>query len=155
MHSDPTFESVCRQAETALVEAALAGESANDAKQKRLSGLLLSEIGTDWHGRQYVLPPTRSDGTGYLYLLACREAPSLIKIGHASNLSQRMKGLQTGTPFELRFIMIAHCKRARRVEKALHFRYREKRIRGEWFDMRAVDLHGLAEKFGRSAICLI
>jgi hypothetical protein len=58
-----------------------------------------------------------------------------VKIGQATNISQRLDTLQTGCPFVMRVerILEAPNGRTEELEDKLHRRYRTKRVRGEWF----------------------
>jgi hypothetical protein len=74
-----------------------------------------------------------------IYFVACPSA-SAVKIGYAAKRSylsdaatafERMSLLQTGCPFELELLAI--CPGDRAAEAALHERFSDARIRGEWF----------------------
>lgn len=54
-----------------------------------------------------------------------------IKIGVATDLSKRLAALQTGSPAELRLLGTMTGDMA--DERALHVRFRDHRLRGEWF----------------------
>lgn len=54
-----------------------------------------------------------------------------IKIGYTKHLNSRVKGLQTSSPVPLK--LITSMKGGRSIERALHARFSDLRIRGEWF----------------------
>jgi hypothetical protein len=65
-------------------------------------------------------------------------ANSLLKIGYADNLKQRISGMRTGSPVELKlqhFIYFVDCMIAGMVEKDAHDELAEYRRRGEWFEI--------------------
>ena len=61
-----------------------------------------------------------------------------VKIGVADNVKSRLNGIQTGNPNECYVISIIPCrdsKAAYSLEKKLHWEYRFRKKRGEWFDL--------------------
>ena len=54
---------------------------------------------------------------------------SPVKIGRAIDVASRLKSLQTGTPHELRTLLVLDGDR----EMEMHDRFARHRIRGEWF----------------------
>lgn len=76
----------------------------------------------------------------YVYFIrsgAKKKCP--IKIGVASDVSQRIRELQTGNPTELSLIAAIPCdsrKHAYSVESTLHRRFSRQHVRGEWFTYR-------------------
>lgn len=73
---------------------------------------------------------------GYVYLICDPEEKGKFKIGVTrGSIEKRIKSLQTGNPNEI-FI----CKYFKTVdpyffEKQLHFRYRDYKAKGEWFEL--------------------
>ncbi|WP_329103269.1 GIY-YIG nuclease family protein [Streptomyces sp. NBC_01439] len=68
-----------------------------------------------------------------VYVIAM-DGSQLVKIGYtAGNPVQRMAGLQTGLPVALSLLW--HREGSRALESALHARFAEHRVRGEWFDL--------------------
>lgn len=57
----------------------------------------------------------------------------LIKIGMTVDMSDRLKTLQVGCPDELKLLGVIYDRRALRIEQALHARFNEHHVRGEWF----------------------
>jgi len=69
----------------------------------------------------------------HLYIIQSDKTGAL-KIGRSKNPKQRLKQLQTGSPYKLKLILIVEGKG--NIEKNLHERlkrYRQRR-NGEWFD---------------------
>lgn len=58
-----------------------------------------------------------------------------VKIGVATNLDKRLKGLQTGNPRELKILYSFFTEWPYVVEAKLHKKYKHKHIRCEWFDI--------------------
>lgn len=77
---------------------------------------------------------------GYIYLI-CDPSNDAYKIGVTRNInSNRIKKLQTGNPSELYIIKTYKCDYPFRLEKMLHFKYSNKRILNEWFDLTIDDI---------------
>lgn len=55
------------------------------------------------------------------------------KIGISVNANERIKTLQTGNAGELILIDEVEVEGANKLEKELHSKYNECRVRGEWF----------------------
>ena len=60
---------------------------------------------------------------------------NLYKIGKTNCLKKRLASLQCGNPQKIEVVFEAKVKDAQRVEKLVHKKYQEHRIRGEWFDL--------------------
>jgi|SRR5579859_31314 len=79
----------------------------------------------------------------YVYFVMAATEPPLYKIGIAKNLRRRLRCLQTSCPFDLAiFYKRRRLSRqlARDEERHLHALFREKRCRGEWFQLGHADL---------------
>jgi hypothetical protein len=74
----------------------------------------------------------------YVYFLGnANDSTTLIKIGVAVDIAQRIYQLQTLAPFKLTcFEYVEAQGRAYEIEKALHRHFRTRRVKGEWFDIR-------------------
>ncbi len=72
-----------------------------------------------------------------------------VKIGHAVNIKTRMRSIKTGCPFELELIRVEDGGASE--ERAVHQRFADRRIQGEWFtltpDWRAELLDGSATQY--------
>ena len=68
---------------------------------------------------------------GFVYFIEATGTP-FVKIGYTSDIKDRLKKLQTASPYELRALV---CMRADLVEEQrLHERFKSVRVRGEWFE---------------------
>ena len=65
------------------------------------------------------------------------------KIGYAKSFYKRLKSYQTSLPYGPEVIKIIRSKNMRELEKELLNKYKEKRIRGEWFDLNEEDIQYL------------
>jgi hypothetical protein len=68
----------------------------------------------------------------YLYLIKCKEA---YKIGVATDVRSRIASLQTGNPYKLELADCFQFTNAEFVERALHQKYNDLRMLGEWFEI--------------------
>ena len=60
----------------------------------------------------------------------------LYKIGQTSNMQDRMRNLQTGSPTKLEIVKFIQTDDALTIERKLHNTFKETRIRGEWFALK-------------------
>ena len=68
--------------------------------------------------------------TGTIYFIQGENGP--IKIGHTTGKPMtRLKSLQTGHPHKL--TLLATAPGTKQMEKALHLRFRQYQLEGEWF----------------------
>lgn len=87
----------------------------------------------------------------YLYIIKCQDYH---KIGIANDVESRLSQLATGNPYRLDVVVTYEFENAEVVEKAIHQRYKDKRKRGEWFELSYDDLkniHEICLKLGGSA----
>lgn len=88
-----------------------------------ISEALLDEI----EKAQYTVP-------GYVYLIKCSRS-TYYKIGNARNVESRRDMLQVGCPYYLVIIATLSTNNPQRLEKAMHKKFKAKRMYGEWFDL--------------------
>lgn len=84
---------------------------------------------------------------GIVYLVHA-SGTNLYKIGMTiNNVQKRVSELQTGSPHELKCIAALQSDEAHVMESRLHHRFKNYRVRGEWFEF---DEHtpGIEETFG-------
>ena len=89
--------------------------------------------------------------TQYLYIIRCRE---FYKIGVANDVESRLAQLSTGNPFPLEVQVLYEFENAEPIERALHQRYKENRVRGEWFKLEYDDqknIHSVCLSLGGRA----
>ena len=85
----------------------------------------------------------RKKVNGYVYVIHC-EGTTFYKIGISKkNYNDRLYNLQIGCPFELEMIYVSHSDDHRRLEKELHKKFKDKCVRGEWFDLDEASLDTL------------
>ena len=63
---------------------------------------------------------------------------NFVKIGVADNIKNRLNGIQTGNPNKCKVICAIPCKdsnSAFSLERKLHWEYRLRKKRGEWYDL--------------------
>lgn len=85
---------------------------------------------------------TKRNGTAKTYLMH-DENIHYTKIGKSVNPKHREKTLQGEKPT---ITMFAVCEND--VEKKLHIKYADKRIRGEWFDLTQEDIDNIVNEYG-------
>lgn len=78
----------------------------------------------------YEQPIPPSPAGPFVYAIRCGEHT---KIGIAKNVEQRLALLQTGCPEPLKIVDVIEAKDPLRIERRLHFEFRQYRTRGEWF----------------------
>lgn len=81
----------------------------------------------------------------FVYIAKCE---SFFKIGKSNNLKRREKGLQTGNPFDVSIIAYVESYEANSLEKSIQNRYRDRKIKGEWFDLDQDDFLNIVNRFG-------
>jgi len=90
--------------------------------------------GPDFKIRLRALPMRRTHrpivGVAYVYFVQAR-ACGPIKIGFSRDVLARLIRLQIGNPNEL--VLLAACEGSERDESALHSRFADLWVRGEWF----------------------
>lgn len=70
-------------------------------------------------------------GAGTIYFITCEAPDYPIKIGIATNLGKRLRGIQIGSPF--RIVLLAQMPGSYFDERLLHGQFKELHLRGEWF----------------------
>lgn len=85
----------------------------------------------------------------YVYLMVNSDT-GYVKIGTSKNPRYREKTLHSQEP---KVDMIALWKCDKKVEKELHEKYKEKRVRGEWFDLKLYDLKEIEEYMTQKNKC--
>ena len=74
----------------------------------------------------------------YVYAFAsCDTVKPAIKIGRTTNLAVRLSQLRMGSPHVSDFVATFLCENATWLECALHAYFRERHVRGEWYEVGA------------------
>ena len=79
-----------------------------------------------------------------VYVIQCLD---YYKIGESKHTEKRMKQHQTSNPFDLNVVLKIHSKEPKKLEKELHSRFENVRIRGEWFKLADEDIWDLFYEF--------
>lgn len=110
------------------------------AKKVQASGMTAGAFCEEWAREVYAelnpLPPKLDpDRPGSMERVYVVGYGPYIKIGFSgSEKGSRIRSLQTGTPEKLEHL--AHLAGSRKLEKALHAKFKPYRLRGEWFKRR-------------------
>ena len=86
-----------------------------------------------------------------VYFIYCGDQQnSPVKIGVTSDIDNRIANLQTGNPYILKCKALIPCKdkaQAYNLESYLHYRFRKKRMVGEWFRLYNFNLKAILDDF--------
>jgi hypothetical protein len=66
-----------------------------------------------------------------------------VKIGRAKRILRRLKGIQTGNPNDLRILYLYKTRDPARDERRVHKHFKDKHIRGEWYDITHKEIKAL------------
>lgn len=91
-----------------------------------------------------MLKRRKKDKDRYLYLIS---GGGLTKIGIADDVKKRVKTLNLASPVQLEVIASFFVPNAMTVEGELHTRFKDKRVRGEWFDLSQSDIDFILSLF--------
>lgn len=69
---------------------------------------------------------------GYVYLV---RSPHGYKIGQTAHPDSRVALFQTASPFPVELLAVIYAPYVNALERALHRKYADKKIRGEWFSL--------------------
>lgn len=104
--------------------------------------------------RYFIADPTDDNGSvraadeaipGFVYLV---ESAGLVKIGIASDVSRRLRQLNSQSAVPVRLLGAFRSEDARKSELDLHARYRAQRSHGEWFRLAASDIEEICVAVG-------
>lgn len=79
---------------------------------------------------------------GFVYIIS--EGTEFFKIGWASNVKQRLKDLQIANPRRLQIVKQIQSTN-KKDEKIIHYKYHDKKVRGEWFELDSSDIEEIEE----------
>lgn len=85
-------------------------------------------------------------GFVYVVFVEPEGAQRLCKIGMSASLSERVKTLQTSSPYEIQVACCYFVPDMRNEERDLHEMFRGSHVRGEWFDLTSADLTRIASR---------
>lgn len=87
----------------------------------------------------YPRPPSpRKVESGYVYLI--RSEQGAYKIGKSKNAERRISAMGVKLPFPIEPIQIIKTDDMNNLEAQLHYKFIEKRIEGEWFNLAPDDI---------------
>ena len=83
---------------------------------------------------------------GSIYLLNT-ENTNFYKIGFAFDVEERVSDLQAGSPFKILIVASKKNISPRELEKRMHFEYRDRRTRREWFEFTEEEVNNIKALF--------
>jgi len=93
--------------------------------------LALFDVRKSWH------PVIQQDKSGCIYLI---QSNGLCKIGITKDFERRMADFQRTIPTEVNIVWSAEVEDAYKMERALHEHFKDKWVKGEWFDLNEDDM---------------
>ena len=89
-----------------------------------------------------------ADGAGFVYVIYLNDSSNdrFYKIGMSASFSDRIVAHQCSSPFEIYVACAYFVGNMRDEEKALHNRFGENRVRGEWFRLDDDDIDFIASR---------
>lgn len=98
------------------------------------------------HGR-----PTKSGLPLCIYVIS--HPHGFYKIGFTRDINNRLRGLQVGSPYELKVVKLVECQNSFEVEQRIKWGYLfNKRIRGEWYELDESELEDVIKIINETAI---
>lgn len=76
---------------------------------------------------------------GFLYIL-WNESLNLIKIGVSNSPKRRIRDIKSYSPFDLDLVLLKYYEDVYSLEKMVHDKWQNNRIKGEWFQGHKNDL---------------
>ena len=80
-----------------------------------------------------------SKGDHCVYVIKHKGKSSIYKIGKSADFHQRFETIQSYNSAELEVVLVQKTSLNDYLEKILHFEFKSKKIRGEWFDLSKED----------------
>ena len=77
-----------------------------------------------------------------VYLFVCE---GRYKIGHTIDTNQRRRSMLTGNPFNVKVVHTIPTNKPKQLERHFHEKFKDKRVRGEWFDLTASDVSAFSD----------
>ncbi len=84
------------------------------------------------------------DKSGYVYLIYVDAPERFYKIGMSSNFGERFFAHQCSSPYAICIACAFFVPNMRYMERSLHARYADRRVRGEWFSLSIEDVKEIA-----------
>lgn len=90
--------------------------------------------------------PNRLPSRGWVYVVRVKDGP--VKIGISlTNVDARIQQIDYAIPYELEVIGILPTEDPCILEAQIHFRYRECRLKGEWFNLSRAQVRAIVTKY--------
>ncbi len=122
--SDPAYQDVALLC-AREIEAGKHRQHRAEQRQARQRDRIMQRVANKWNIQ------------GVIYLLRCE---GLYKIGHTSNLKRRRRELETQSPGRLKLVHRIKTDDPPGLEAYWHKRFRDKRVKGEWFQLTRDDV---------------
>ena len=106
-------------------------DTKEDISYKSLMNELISEVNRE----NFKLPHNRN----YVYIIKA-EHGNFYKIGRSQDPNSRLHDLQTSNYSKLELVAVFNCLDSNRLESEAHKLFKEKKMRGEWFEIVLPDL---------------
>jgi hypothetical protein len=85
---------------------------------------------------------------GYVYIYTNPRFPTQYKIGRSVSPRSRLSSINVCIPENGEMIVLLKTKHYVKLEKTLHLRYKDKRVKGEYYNLDAYDLEDIITKYG-------
>ena len=82
-----------------------------------------------------------SNKKGYVYFVKGNK--NIVKIGCTTDIKNRIKSLSTGFPYKLKLLNKIYSKNYGYIEGLFHEFFKNKRLRGEWFDLSDEEIYNI------------
>lgn len=92
--------------------------------------------------RQKSTKPLPKPTKGFIYIARCGQYH---KIGLTNNFERRCKELTDNTPLEITWAYLIPTDDMRKLEAVLHKKYKDKRHKGEWFNLSEADVREIQD----------
>ena len=81
----------------------------------------------------------------FVYLILAENG--LVKIGKTCNVAERFRQIDGISPINLRLLFVIESEKAGDIEQALHERYSDFRVKGEWFSLDAATIERIRSEY--------
>lgn len=90
-----------------------------------------------WYGLE------RYESSGFVYLISYKHMDNIVKIGMTGNMRKRMGNYVTYAPFGFNIVGMMAVRDAKYIERRIHNILADRKLNGEWFDLRGLNLEKL------------
>jgi hypothetical protein len=90
----------------------------------------------------------KNPNAGFVYIVRGLNGPEeYFKIGRTVNPDSRLKTFKNKFPFTVEYALVIRSDNYKKLEKDLHYRFKDKRVEGEWFRLTYQDMHQLYNEY--------